>query len=470
MALAAVGVSLASNGPGQATGVKVGEVTDRSAILWTRLTAGTQRVTGGMAPPTAKARGDRLVTSEEVARYNGACPGAPGRIRVRYGTQADLGDGIATAWVAVGSGTDYTHQFELGGLEAGREYHFATESATPDGLTAGTTVRGRFETAPAVDRPSAVRFCVVTGQMFQDLDHADGFHIYPAMERTRPQFLVFTGDNVYYDNEEPKANSAILARYHWERMFSLPRHCDLLRQIVCYWEMDDHDVLDNDCWPGKKPVQGGSLTFAEGLEIFRQQTPAGPRPYRTFRWGRDLQIWLTEGREFRSPNPLPDGPDKRILGLEQEAWLQRTLRESDATWKVLISPTPIVGPDRGNKKDNHANPAFATEGNRLRAWFAEHLPAGFFIACGDRHWQYHSVHPETGVQEFSCGPASDQHAGGSPGADPAYHRFHRQKGGFLAVQVAPVPGEQSRITFEFRDVHGEVVYQWSQTAPRRAGN
>jgi alkaline phosphatase D len=34
------------------------------------------------------------------------------------------------------------------------------------------------------------------------------------------------------------------------------------------------------------------------------------------------------------------------------------------------------------------------------------------VICGDRHWQYLSIHPKTGVREYSCGPASNQHSGG----------------------------------------------------------
>jgi alkaline phosphatase D len=79
-----------------------------------------------------------------------------------------------------------------------------------------------------------------------------------------------------------------------------------------------------------------------------------------------------------------------------------------------------------------------------------------FVLCGDRHWQYNSVDPETGVEEFGCGAASDSHASGSPGEDPKIHRFHRMKGGFLAIQVRP-NGGQSRIVIEHRDVHGAIV-------------
>ena len=87
----------------------------------------------------------------------------------------------------------------------------------------------------------------------------------------------------------------------------------------------------------------------------------------------------------------------------------------------------------------------------------------FFIACGDRHWQYHSVHPDTGVHEFSCGPASDQHAGGTPGENISYHRYHRVKGGFLSVSVRRA-ARGSEIAFRFHDVDGKVVYEHKRAA------
>ena len=75
------------------------------------------------------------------------------------------------------------------------------------------------------------------------------------------------------------------------------------------------------------------------------------------------------------------------------------------------------------------------------------------------------VDPETGLQEFSCGPASDQHASGSPGHEPEYHRFHSQQGGFLSVNTK-VEGEESVITFRFHGVDGDVDHEWSARRPR----
>lgn len=457
----AIGLPLAgraeSAGPQQALGTRAGEVTDSTAIVWTRLTKSDARNARGVQF-FAKGKGRKAQAQPEipadVSQIEGACPGIAGRVRIRYGLEEDLSDAAATDWADVTGDGDFIHQFSLTRLKAGSLYHYASEAAAAgDALT--STVRGRFYTSPAPTERAAVKWCVMTCQGYHDRDHADGHPIYPSMIAQKPQFIVMTGDLVYYDNDPPEATNTALARVHWERMFSLPRIKAALASTSTYWLKDDHDVLTDDAWPGKAH---GELSFSEGLRIFNEQTPVGKVPYRTFRWGRDLQIWFTEGRNFRSPNKLEDGPEKTIWGAEQKAWFKRTVAESDATWKVLISPTALVGPDRQGKADNHANKSFQHEGDELRAWIKANAPEHFFVICGDRHWQYHSVHPATGVQEFSVGAASDSHAGGTPGQDPEYHRFHRVKGGFLSGEVN-ADGAESVLTLQLRDVDGAVVYE-----------
>jgi alkaline phosphatase D len=100
------------------------------------------------------------------------------------------------------------------------------------------------------------------------------------------------------------------------------------------------------------------------------------------------------------------------------------------------------------------------ESDEMRRWFKEHVSGNFFIVCGDRHWQYHSVHPETGLREFSTGAASDEHAGGSPGEDLRYHRFHQVKGGFVSVTVT-VAGD---LLVRHHDVSGKTVHEWKPEA------
>jgi alkaline phosphatase D len=439
----------------QATGVKVGEVTDTSAIVWMRLTANPVHNAGGRA---VQSMGVPLPAGVNIAELRGACPGAAGVVRLRYGTAESLDGANATPRTEVTAKTDFSHQFRLTGLKPGTTYHYAAETAGPEGKPAHGALRGSFQTAPAADRRADVTFTVLSCTGYRDLDHPDGYNLYPAMAALRPQFYVHTGDNVYYDNDDFPANTVALARHHWHRMHGQPRCVAFHLRTPGYWIKDDHDTLADDCWPGQNVKRMLPLTFADGLRLFREQVPMGERTYRTFRWGRGLQVWLVEGRDFRSPNTMKDGPNKSIWGAEQKRWLFDGLRKSDADFKVLLSPTPLVGPDRPNKRDNHANAAFRHEGDEVRRWLQKHLPERFFVICGDRHWQYHSVHPETGVREFGTGAASDAHAGGSPGENKKYHRFHRVRGGFLAVSFTHAGGRGSLVV-RHHDVMGKVVHE-----------
>jgi alkaline phosphatase D len=454
--LAAGDDSAAKTASRQATGTRVGEVTENSAIVWTRLTAPAGRNDDGLV---VEGRAATAPNNVAVSELEGACDGAPGRVRLRYGTRPDLDEAIVTQWVDVSAETDFVHQFPLTKLAADTTYHYASETAGPEGTPAHAPLKGQFRTAPAATTPGDLVFAVMTCQGYPDRGHPDGHPIYPAMQALQPRFTCMTGDLVYYDNDSPRAVTPRLARYHWERMFSLPRLRSFLASTGTYWLKDDHDTLNNDSWPGQKM---GQFTFDEGQQIFRQQAPMGDGPsYRTFRWGRDLQVWMTDGRDFRSPNNTPDGPEKSIWGKEQKAWFKQTVAESTATWKILVTPTPLVGPDRKNKRDNHANEGFQHEGDELRAWLQANVPDNFFSICGDRHWQFHSVHPEAGVHEFSVGAASNQHAGGTPGLDETYHQFHRVKGGFLSVVLEPTT-VGSRIRLRHHDVDGEVVYEYER--------
>lgn len=452
-ALILTGSTLAE-GPYLANGVKLADVAQDAATVWVRLTAEPKPRKGIIL----KGQVAMLPADVRVEDLQGAVPGAPGRVRVRFGTKDDLTDAAETQWTVVAEARDFACEFRLTGLKPATVYHYAVVAAPTAGEAVSAGLRGRFETLPLPDSEADMCFTVTTCQMFRDLDDPDGFLIYDAMAALKPKFTLFTGDSVYLDNESPVANTVELARHHWHRMHSLPRLVRFHLHVPGYWEKDDHDTYCNDCWPTMKASLMAPLTYQQGLRVFREQVPAPPRLYRTVRWGKHLELWLVEGRDFRSPNDMPDGPDKSIWGTEQKEWLKKTVLASDATFKILVSPTPIVGPDRDKKADNHANKAFAHEGNEFRRWVKENLPKNFMVFCGDRHWQYHSVDPATGVQEFDCGPASDEHAGGSPGLDPSYHRFHRVKGGFLSATVQH-NDHRPRLTVRLHDVSGQVVYQ-----------
>jgi alkaline phosphatase D len=155
---------------------------------------------------------------------------------------------------------------------------------------------------------------------------------------------------------------------------------------------------------------------------------------------------------------MPDGPEKTIWGEKQKEWFKKSVQASDATFRVLISPTPLVGPDRSNKDDNHANQGFTHEGDELRRFIA--AQKNMVVCCGDRHWQYLSVDPKTGLREYSSGPASDKHAGGWKQGNviPEYHKYLNVVGGFLCGTVERT-GDKPTLTFRWYGVSGKVNHE-----------
>lgn len=432
-------------------GIKIGEVDSTSAIVWARLTEAAERRTDGTPFKDADEKVPDGLTLRDM---KDSLMGTAGNIRLGYQSENDR-EVIALPTRAVDPKRDFTAKFQLTGLKPSTAYKLYMLEAPADEAKKTMMLLGGFTTAPSPDVASPVRFTVVTCHDFPRRDDGNRGHlIYPVMEKLKPHFLVHAGDIEYYDKPGPWAMNAELARFKWNRFYSLSNQRTFHANHASYFMKDDHDTLNNDCWPGQKY---GDLTWEQGLAIFREQFPVGDKPYRTFRWGKDLQIWMLEGRDFRSSNKIPDGPEKTILGAEQKKWLFETMSASEATFRILISPTPILGPDRGEKNDNLANKGFAREGDEVRT-FLNTLSATYVI-CGDRHWQYVSREIEGGVTEFSCGPGSDSHAGGfSMKNREPQHRFLRIKGGFLSVEVNRAE-KVPKISLRHHDVRGEVVHE-----------
>lgn len=467
-----LGPSDAHPQPFLANGIKIGEVTDSSAVVWVRLTARPDRIRDGVSfdtgdvphRPNNPDSPDRpkmeTATSEDpywrqvpegktLREMADAVQGAPGYVRVLCTSTA--GDRVSHRLRAEAS-KDFTRQVRLAGLQPGTRYHLSVEAAPSAREPATDRVETDFRTAPARDDTAAVSFAVVTGQRWKTMDHADGHHIYVAMKRLNPSFFVHTGDIVYYDHLHPYATHVDLARFRWNRMYALPRIVDFHNVVPSYFIRDDHDTWQNDCWPGMTPRMG-NFTLAEGQALFREQVPMSEKTYRTFRWGHDLQVWMTEGRDYRSPNTMSDGPEKTIWGAEQMAWFKRTVEASDATFRILVSPSPIVGPDHANKFDNHSNVNFTYEGDLIRDFMSAN---DMIVVCGDRHWQYVSEDTRTKLREYSCGPTTDRHATMVQNEDLSMIRYVAAIGGFLSVTVERVDGVP-RAVFRHHDVKGDVV-------------
>lgn len=441
-------------------GIIVGEVTSSSALLQTRLTLGNE----------LNDRGD--------------LDGAAGIVRFELATDAEFTDQIQTPDLAVRADSDFIARAMVEQLQPATRYFYR---AVYGRLKADrrTSSVGSFRTLPGKSSSDSVSFIVGSCMNYNKFMHGKrgnagpvvtatdddkrlGFPAFATMTDLKPDFFVGTGDIVYYDNPYRRSETLEELRLCWHEQFRFPRMVEFFRNVPTYWSKDDHDFRfnDSDNTSQRLPLP------TTGIALFREQlpiTPAGDTSsptYRTHRVNKHLQIWLTEGRDFRSANGDPDGPNKTLWGDEQKRWLKETLAESDATWKVLISPTPMVGPDDAKKTDNHANlGGFRHEADEFFAWLDEAGIDNFVTICGDRHWQYHSIHP-SGVHEFACGALNDENArlGVSPGArrgtDPEAlikqpFTSPTPSGGFLMVEV------DERLAMTFYTDDGDRLYKFA---------
>lgn len=439
-------------------GAMVGEPTARTAIVQIRLT--------GREP------------------VDGAVPGRPGVARCQYGTDQGLTDAQQTPLLQADENRDFIIQHVLGELTPGTQYYYQWFiGPSEDALKPGPT--GTFKTLPDAKTAAPVRFVVVTGMNY-DRFHAGyrgedrelGYPALVAIQKLKPDFFVGTGDNIYYDTPvEGRATDAPSMRVKWQEQFVQERYRDLFATTATYWEKDDHDhrYNDNDLTGNKPPSpELGSRIFLEQLPIVDPNDPQAVT-YRTHRVGKLVQLWFLENRDYRSPNSSPDGPEKTIWGETQREWLKKTLLASDAPFKFIISPTPMVGPDDRSKRDNHTNlGGFRHEGDAFFAWAKEQgfLEKGLYLICGDRHWQYHSIHP-SGFDEFSTGALVDANSrlGVKPGSGTDPEGLVRQpytsrepSGGFLEVVVTPAAnGTEAAAEMIFRDEHGEILHRVEKT-------
>lgn len=335
----ATAVAVAAPSPRSfAYGVAAGEMTPTSARLWTR------------APKAGRVT--LVLTGAGTTR--------------RFALTASRGSDLTVQHTArvLRPGTPYRYRFTQGGV---------------------TSVAGRFETAPAATATTAVRFAI-SG----DADATpgpngrpgfNGFETYGAMARARNDFAVNFGDTIYSDSEVGGSPVARTVPQKWAK-YRLGLALEPLRRLRgstgVYSGWDDHEFV-NDY---SRAEHGGAI-YRAGVKAFLDYTPASysarTGDYRTFRWGKNVELFLLDGRSFRSgkataacngdiaptapvavrqafatlspslAKPVPQScleaiasPQRTLLGAAQLAAFTKAVRASTATFKVVVNPEPML--------------------------------------------------------------------------------------------------------------------------------
>ncbi len=309
---------------------------------------------------------------------------------------------------AFGPGNDYTARIDLDGhLVSGRRYVYRF-------LYGGVASRtGYCRTLPGPqDYVWKLRLGVITCQ-----DYTNGYYgAFARLAETDLDFVVHLGDFIYETTGDPRFQSLPYP----DRAFTLPsgaraatglndyrflyrqyRSDPLLQRfleqhtLITLW--DDHETA-NDCyWDYDRDTlgapdhpfvtdhpTGGDPAQLRGLKLAAQQAwseyvparvvfnPQAAHPfqalqiYRRFRFGRLLELFVTDERTYRHPLPCGDddryltfgcgeqaAPQRSMLGTPQREWFLSGVTQSTAAWKVWANEVCLgqlkVGRDDGNR-------------------------------------------------------------------------------------------------------------------------
>ena len=343
--VAAPGPALGANG--FIDGVTAGEITDRSAVIW----AQTKRP----ATVTAEANGK----------------GVPGTFTARR--PAD--DTVRLRLRRLKPGTRYAYRFCLA----------KRAKACSD--------TGRFITAPTASQPMKIRFAysgdeTAVAKPGQRRPFWGEMTAFKSMAAEHNDFNIDFGDTIYSDPEVPNVPTARTVKQKW-RMYRRKLAVKNMRTIReatgLYNHWDDHEFINDFSIP-----EFGRTLYDRSVKAFRDYEPVTYSRrtgiYRSFRWGKNLQVFFLDERSFRSAKASANGvcnnpqtgqpdvaptapqsvrnafvqlvpslaqpvspaclgainsPQRTMLGQRQLQTFLHAVSSSTATWKVVMNEVPI---------------------------------------------------------------------------------------------------------------------------------
>jgi alkaline phosphatase D len=372
-------------------GIASGDVTDTSAIIWSRVNNQPAQmnveydINANFTNPLRKtAQANSTTDFTAHAKLDGLKPDTQYYYRVWF-MGADIDKNSYSSNNDLSSTSNVSEQVEV----------------------------GTFRTAPSSNMTTnsrAISFiwsADLGGQSYCRNADEGGYSIFKSMQSLNPDFFIANGDMIYADwacpaqgpiffnntsnqnvtwtnipgnfksiadplvdwNNITEVRSIFMD--HWKYNRNDTYFKEFLRNVSMYSQWDDHEII-NDFgakWPYWNLFtvnrEGYPNIINEGRNAFFYYSPLDidnsnnnndiatdhdKHIYRSFGWGKDLDIFLIDARSYRSHNHLADTSDsnKTMLGDEQLQWLKRELSNSNATWKVISSDVPISIPTGSN--------------------------------------------------------------------------------------------------------------------------
>ena len=374
-------------------GIASGDVTNQSAIVWSRVNDQPAQMNveydtnANFSNPLSKAAQANSTTDFTAqAKLDGLKPDTQYYYRVWFSASNIVNNTNSDTSNDLSATSDIAEQFEVGTFRTAPSFNMTSNSSS--------------------NAISFIWAADLGGQNYCRNADEGGYSIFKSMQSLSPDFFIANGDMIYADgacpiqgpvfnnstnnqtttwtnipgdfksiadpsvdwNNVTEVRSIFLE--HWKYNRNDTYFKEFLSNVSMYSQWDDHEIINDfgSKWPDwnlfSTDREGYPNIVKEGTNAFLYYSPVGSdnnnnidtendpdtHIYRSFNWGKDLDLFIIDARSYRSQNHIADTPDsnKTMLGEEQLQWLKQELSNSNATWKVISSDVPISIPTGSN--------------------------------------------------------------------------------------------------------------------------
>jgi alkaline phosphatase D len=340
-----------------------------------------------------------------------------------------FGNVVRSHQVQAHQGDDFTVHSRVAGLQPDSEYFYRFHTGGADSPV------GRFRTLPPPDSNRPIRIGFFSCQSYE----AGYYTAHAALSQEPDLDLVLClGDYIYerhfYPGPAARADTTgvngdgdvqTLAEYRQKyRLYQTDPNLQAVQAaypLLAIW--DDHEVEDNYAGDGPDSIQpnpelenngaprrvpfeqrrrNGYQAFFESIPRQRHQA-ASDGIYGSLRLGNLVELFLTDERQYRDPQPCNDhlivacpddeAPGRTMLGDRQKRWFKRAVESSPATWKLWGSEVMVMSLDTAKATATtpgaHANPdqwdGYSAERKEILGEFVDNGVRNLAVLSGDIH-------------------------------------------------------------------------------------
>jgi alkaline phosphatase D len=308
----------------------------------------------------------------------------PARVKVEYTPNSVPGAEAFSSEFVSEANSDFTLRIPLATLTPATAYDV---NVWVDGRKQAQG--GQFKTFPAETEAAPLKLVILTDFGYGDTPPDSSDHVtlrtFEAADAEQPDFVFIGGD---FDHRDPKLIpdkrqmfKDLYADDPKSPVFEFTKH--ILHRYPLAHQWDDHDY-------GGDNSDRMAAWRETARQVFEEYFPAYPTGkygiYQSFHFGREVEIFVLDGRSQRDPNQAPDSADKSMLNGEHHAdgqwqWLLEGLENSTAKWKLIMTPSAMN--DTLLKGDSWAR--FSHEREALLQFIRDNKIGGVIFIAGDLH-------------------------------------------------------------------------------------